>query len=109
MQILVIILIGVSVGVADALIKKLALAGNFSSALRNPLSLAILALYALQIALFVYVFRQQWKLGIAGNVQMVFYSLTIVILGIIFFREHISLIQGLGIGLALAGVALMSL
>lgn len=109
MQILVIILVGVSVGVADALIKKLALAGSFWAAMKNPLALAVLALYALQIALFVYVFRHQWKLGIAGNVQMVFYSLTVIILGLIFFKEQLSLIQGMGIGLALVGVVLMSL
>lgn len=109
MQILVIILVGASVGVADALIKKLALAESFWDAVKNPLSLAILALYALQIALFAYIFKHQWKLGIAGNVQMVFYSLTVVILGFVLFKEQITLIQGMGIGLALAGVVLMSL
>ncbi|TAK95492.1 hypothetical protein EPO05_03835 [Patescibacteria group bacterium] len=104
-----IILAGVSVGVADALIKKLAVTGNFWSLAKSPSILAITLLYALQIALFVYAFKHQWKLGIAGNMQMVFYSLTVVVVGLIFLGEQLSWLQGLGIGLALAGVVLMSL
>ena|SRR5665647_2291710 len=100
---------GISVGVADALIKKVAAADNFSSVLKNPWLLLVLFLYLIQIFLFIYIFRHNWNLGIAINIQIVFYSITVVLLGLIFFGESLSLIQGLGIVLALIGVVLMSL
>ncbi len=108
-QLLAIVLAGVSVGVADVLIKKVALTGSFWSIFKNPLMIVILLLYVAQIAFFVHVFRYQWKLGIVGNIQMVFYSLTMILLGLIIFGEKISLAQGAGIGLALIGVILMNL
>lgn len=107
-QVFAIILAGISVGVADALIKKVSLTGNFWSSFLNPLMALILFLYLAQIALFIYTFRHNWNLGIVGNLQMVFYSLTVVIGGILFFGENISLIQSIGIGLALIGVILMN-
>ena len=108
-HLLAIILAGVSVGVADALIKKVALTGSFWSAFKNPLMVFILLLYVAQIAFFVYVFRYQWELGIVGNLQIVFYSLTVILSGLLIFGEKISLVQGAGIGLALIGVILMNL
>ena len=100
---------GISVGIADALIKKVSMADSFSSIFKSPWFLLVLFLYLLQIFLFIYIFRHNWNLGIAVNVQIVFYSITVVLLGLIFFGESLSLIQGLGIFLALIGVALMSL
>lgn len=108
-QIFIIILAGISVGVADALIKKVALADNFWSAFKNPAILAILLLYFIQIVLFLYVFIHKWNLGIVGILQMVFYSFTVLIFGLLFFNETISLIQGIGIILAISGVVLMGL
>lgn len=108
-QLSAIILVGVSVGIADVLIKKAASTGSFWAVFKNPLIITILLLYAAQLAFFVYVFRHQWKLGIAGNLQMVFYSLTVILSGLIVFGEKISLAQGIGIGLALIGVILMNL
>lgn len=107
-QIFALIFAGISVGVADALIKKVAIADSFSSVFKNPWLLLILFFYLIQIFLFIYIFRQNWNLGIAVNVQIVFYSITVVLLGLIFFGESFSLIQGLGIFLALIGVVLMS-
>ena len=104
-----IILAGISVGIADALIKKSAIAGSFWSAVKSPLMIAILALYIAQILFFIYVFKNNWNLGIVGNLQIVFYSFTIIVSGLLFFGETISLVQGIGIGLAIIGVVLMNL
>jgi hypothetical protein len=101
-----IILAGVSVGIADALIKKSAVAGSFWSAVKSPLMLAILGLYIAQILFFVYVFKNNWNLGIVGNLQMIFYSFTVIVSGLLFFGETISLVQGIGIGLAIMALFL---
>ena len=107
-QLSVIILAGIFVGIADALIKKSALTGNFWNAFKNPLMLIILLLYIAQIILLVYIFKHQWNLGIVGNLEVVFYSLTVILSGLLFFGETISLTQGVGISLALIGVILMN-
>ena len=108
-QLSLIILAGISVGVADALIKKITLTGNFSSAFKNPLMLVIILLYIVQIVFLAYILKNQWKLGIVGNLQMVFYSVTVILSGLIIFGEKISLVQWIGIGLALVGGILMNL
>lgn len=107
-QVSAIIMAGIAVGVADALIKKSTLSG-FWSAFHSPYMLAVLALYIAQVVFFIYVFVNGWELGIVGNLQMVFYSITVVTIGLIVFGEKISTIQWLGIGLALIGVVLMNI
>lgn len=107
-QLLIIIVAGISVGVADALIKKTALSGNFISAIKNPLFIVILLLYFVQVVLLIYIFTHNWNLGIVGNLQVVFYSITIILAGLLFFKETISWIQGIGIAMALIGVILMN-
>ena len=69
----------------------------------------ILLLYFAQIIFFAYVFAYQWKLGIVGVIQMVFYSITVVLAGLLIFGETLSFVQGIGIGLALIGIVLMNL
>lgn len=83
-QLSAIILAGISVGVADALIKKIALTGSFWSVFKNPLLAFVLILYFAQIIFFIYVFRRHWGLGITVNIQIVFYSLTVVLCGLFF-------------------------
>ncbi len=109
LQLTLIILAGVAVGVADALIKKSGVSGGLWLAIQNPWMIAVLLLYMLQILFFIYIFINGWKLGIVGNLQMVFYSITVVTLGLLIFGEKISWVKGLGIVLALIGVILMNL
>lgn len=90
-QLFIVILAGIAVGIADALIKKMAITGGFLSALKNPLILVTLLLYIAQIALVLYVFMHKWDLGIVGVIQTVFYSMTVVTLGLFVFSEVISL------------------
>ena len=104
-----IILAGIAVAIADALIKKIAVSGSFLTTVKNPWMTAILLLYFAQIVFFIYVFNNNWNLGIVGNLQMVFYSLTVVLTGFLMFGEILTTLQFIGIGLALVGVILMNL
>ncbi len=106
-QVAAVILAGISVAVADALIKKVSISNGWL-ALKDPWMIAVLLLYLAQVVFFVYVFANGWNLGIVGNLQMVFYSIGVVLLGMLFFGESITLRQGVGIALALIGVILMN-
>ena len=107
-QVLAIILAGVAVAIADMLIKKASLSGNYLSALKHPLMLLVLLLYLAQVIFFVYVFANNWQLGVVGNIQMVFYSIGVILLGAVVFGEQLSIIQYSGIALALIGVILIN-
>ena len=107
--IFIILLSGVAVGIADALVKKAAEAGGLLAAFKTPWMLAAFLLYVTQVAFFVYVFRHGWKLGVVGAIQVVFFSLTVIAIGYFFFHETLSLVQSLGIALAVAGVVLINL
>lgn len=108
-QIASVILAGIAVGVADALIKKASVSGDFFAAFKNPWMGGVILLYLLQILFFIYVFSHGWNLSVVGNLQMVFYSLSVVGIGILLFGETLSLAQGAGIVLALVGVILINL
>jgi multidrug transporter EmrE-like cation transporter len=103
-----IILAGVAVLVADVLIKKISVQGNFLLALKNPWMLGILILYAAQILFFIYIFINDWQLGIVGNIEIVIYAIGVVLIGGLLFGEHFGMIQIIGIILGLGGVVLMN-
>jgi multidrug transporter EmrE-like cation transporter len=107
-QLATVILAGISVAIADVIIKKIAIYDSFWMAIRNPWMIVIVALYITQIIFFIYVFNHKWDLGIVGNIQMAFYSLTVVLSGILLFGETISLVQSIGIIFTLVGVLLMN-
>lgn len=108
-QILVLVAVGIIVGVADALIKKSSESGSFMATLRNPLMLAVWALYITQTLLAIFIFLWGGKLGLLVNLFIVFYSITGIILGYLIFNESISLVQGIGIILALTGAILINI
>ena len=96
------------IAVADALIKKTAVTGDLWSAVLNPWMLAICGLYLIQILIVVYVFIQKGELAIYGNIFIIFYSISMVLLGVFFFNEQLSLLQYIGIALALTGAILLN-
>lgn len=49
-----------------------------------------------------------WNLGIVGNLQMVFYSIAVILIGLLAFGETITITQGVGILFALIGVVLIN-
>jgi hypothetical protein len=108
-QLLGIIIGGISVGLADALIKKAAASGNIFSAFWNPFMLGGIFLYVLQILFITYAFIKKWELGVTGILEVVFYSITVVLAGILFFNEGMAPIKGVGIVLAVIGIVLMNL
>ncbi len=108
-QIGAIILAGISVAVADALIKRVSLNSNILLAFKNPFIILIFLLYLAQVFFFIYVFMNKWNLAIVGNLQMVFYSISVVLIGLLAFNERLTPIQIAGIVFSLIGVVLINL
>lgn len=110
LQLLIILIAGACVAVADALIKRATIHANtLPEALKHPLILLVILLYLCQIVLFSYVFIKKWDLGIVGISQMVCYAAIVIISGALFFEEKLTLLHGLGMASALVGVILMNL
>lgn len=97
-----------AVAVADALLKRAGQTGNFLKALQTPWVLGAVLLYVLQVVIFTLVFVRGWKLSIVGNLQTIFYILTVVAAGLIFFHERLTPTQWTGVGLAAIAVWLLS-
>ncbi|MDP2648779.1 MAG: hypothetical protein U1D26_02805 [Patescibacteria group bacterium] len=96
------------IAIADAMIKKTSAGNAFSAVILNPWFLAILALYFVQVLLAIYIFIHKGDLAVYGNIFVVFYSILMVIIGTLVFREHISATQSVGIVLALVGAVLIN-
>jgi drug/metabolite transporter (DMT)-like permease len=104
------IILGVSsVGIADVLIKKIfSPRTGFFTDVKNPLMIAVISLYIIQIIVFSFIFDHKAELGIVGIIQTALYAVIVIGSGILFFNEQISLLQWIGIGLAIVGVVLMN-
>jgi multidrug transporter EmrE-like cation transporter len=102
LRVLAMVAAGVLVAIADALLKAIAAGG-----LRRTAMLLVIALYAGQIAFFLYVFVRKMELGIAGNLQMVAYAAATVLVSVAWFHERLTAMQLTGIALALVGSVLM--
>lgn len=99
-----------SVAIADVCLKKIAVnAATLRGALTQPLLLTVIALYSLQIAIFLYIFIKNSPLTLVGVVQTALYALIVIAAGALFFNERVTGVQGIGILLALAGVILIYL
>jgi multidrug transporter EmrE-like cation transporter len=98
----------VLIAVADALIKKVSISNTFLSATLHPWMIAVYILYFLQILLVIYIFMRGGDLAIYGNIFIIFYSILIVLLGVIVFKEHLSALQIVGIVLGLTGALLLN-
>lgn len=96
------------IAIADALIKRVSASGSLLAALLDPWMLVIAALYAIQIIIVTYIFIQKGELAVYGNLFIIFYSVTMVLLGILAFGEHLTIWQGAGIALALIGAVLIN-
>jgi multidrug transporter EmrE-like cation transporter len=105
------IMVGVTaVASADVLIKKVfAPRSEFLIDAKNPLMLLVLLLYLVQVFVFSFVFDKKADLAIVGIVQTALYAIIVIGSGLLFFNEKLTFVQGVGIGLALAGVTLMNI
>jgi multidrug transporter EmrE-like cation transporter len=108
-QALIIILAGIAVAIADGMIKKTAIGASYTDALKNPLMIGVVLLYLVQIAFFTYVFVNGWQLGVAGVLQMVAYSVFVILTGVFVFKESFTVTQYLGFVLAVSGVILINI
>jgi drug/metabolite transporter (DMT)-like permease len=109
LQIGLVAVAGASIAIADTLIKRAAaVSTSFSDALTHPMMVLAVALYVLQIVLVAYIFVTHWELSTLGFSQMIVYAATVLFAGMIIFQERITLAQGVGLALALAGALLMS-
>jgi drug/metabolite transporter (DMT)-like permease len=70
--------------------------------------IAILVFYFVQILIAIYIFVNQGELAVYGNIFIVFYSIMMVLMGVFFFKEQLTLLQGVGIILALSGALLLN-
>lgn len=93
---------------ADSLIKRITLQDGFLSAIVNPWTLFICALYFIQILLAIYIFVYHGDLAIYGNLFIIFYSILMLMAGVLLFGEQLSVLQYVGIFLALAGAILIN-
>lgn len=104
------IVVGVAaIAVADILLKKAAGAGSYISALKHPFMPVVVLLYLFQVAVFLFVFVKRVDLSTVGVLQTALYAVIVLGAGILFFKEEISLVKGIGIALALIGVALINI
>ncbi len=109
LQISLIILAVIAVAVADAFLKKASDQGSLHRAFQSPWMIGAILLYLFQILFFTYMFVAGWQLSLVGSLQTVFYAMVVLLAGIFFFRETLTLVQGFGLMLAVGGVILINL
>ncbi len=108
MQLIFIILSGLTIAIADALIKKVSVSHDVLSVLFTPTMIGVYILYFVQILFTFYIFAHNEELAIYSDLFIVFYSISSIALGFLLFRETLSLVQVAGIGVAIIGVLMMS-
>ncbi|NTW14648.1 MAG: hypothetical protein HGA31_06535 [Candidatus Moranbacteria bacterium] len=106
-RIALICLSALTIIIADSMIKKISMGQTFSDVLKDPRMIPVYVLYLLQIFLAVPIFLHEGELAIYANLFIVFYGIFSVVFGVYFFRENLSIMQMLGIGLGLIGAVLM--
>jgi drug/metabolite transporter (DMT)-like permease len=98
-----------AIAIADVCIKKAGVSiSSFKEVFSNPWFLVAIGLYILQVVGFAYLFFSGFKLTVVGIVQTALYALVIILSGVLIFGESVSLIQGIGIALAILGVVLIN-
>jgi hypothetical protein len=100
---------GFSVALGDVLIKRAAMeTARLADAIRHPLMALAFGLYAVQVALFAYVFVRKWQLGIVALLQMAVYASACILIGRYWFGERLTVAQAAGMLLAFCGAVLMT-
>ncbi len=106
---LTVICSAITVAMADVLIKKAAShTTHLLELFTNPIFLAAIGLYLVQITLFAYVFMKKADLGTIGVTQTILYDIIVVGSGLLIFKENLSLSKGLGIVCAILALYLIN-
>lgn len=108
-QLILLLLAGLFVGLADILTKNFSQTGSFWTAIKSPWFFAVIILYTFQIIIFIYEFIKKSKLGIVGTLPNVFAITLVVLAGGLIFKEKLSLAQSFGVVLAIISLILMNL
>jgi drug/metabolite transporter (DMT)-like permease len=106
------ILIGsiLAISIGDVFIKKAGVSSqSFAAMFKNPWFIGAALLYVVQVIGFGYLMFSGAKLSWIGIVQTILYALVVIGSGVLLFHESISLIQGVGIALAITGLVLLNL
>jgi drug/metabolite transporter (DMT)-like permease len=107
-HIILLLIAGASVAIADILIKKATNDGiSFTQTLKSPYLMGAIALYVVQVVAFAYIFTKNWDLATVGIINMVVYSIMVISAGVFLFNEKITMQQYIGIFIALAGIILI--
>ncbi len=104
-----IILAVIAVAVADVFLKQAAVMGNWALTLKSPWLLGALILYLYQILFFTYIFVTGGRLSFVGSLQTALYALIVIGTGIVFFQERLTVLQSVGVCLAVIGAILITL
>ena len=99
----------ITIIIADSLIKRISTGQNFFGVIKDPWMILVYALYLIQIFFAIFIFIFKGELAIYTNLFIIFYGIFGIIIGILFFKETLSVIQIVGIGFGLIGAILMSL
>jgi len=106
---ILVFLSAVTIIIADSFIKQISAGQSFVGILKNPWVALVYGLYLIQIFFAILIFIFEGELAIYSNLFIIFYGILGVCIGLIFFKEHISVVQMIGIGLGLIGAFLMNL
>lgn len=107
-QTISILLAAVACALADIFLKRATFQGNLGEALRSPWLLMAIGLYVLQAYFFIIAFLAGSKLSIMGTLLTALYTLIVLVVGVLFYRESLTQPQMLGILLAVGGVVLIN-
>jgi multidrug transporter EmrE-like cation transporter len=107
-QVLIVLVAVLAVAVADVLLKRAALQGDMTGALRSGWMWGAIVLYLVQVSLFTYVFVAGWQLSIIGAMQTALYALVVLTAGIVLYQEALTPVQVVGIVLAIGGAVLIN-
>lgn len=94
--------------IADVIIKKISVTGDFMDALLNPWMVAVYILYFIQVLLAIYIFINDGGLAVYGNLYIVFYSVLMILGGFLLFKEEMTMLQMLGVVMAILGGVLIN-
>ncbi|HEV8666972.1 MAG TPA: hypothetical protein VN665_03985 [Candidatus Paceibacterota bacterium] len=108
MNLILVFLSATFIIVADALIKKVSIQGNFSAAFLDPWMLLAYGLYFIQILFAIAIFINKGELAVYTNLFIVFYSLFGVLIGVLFFKETLSHFQLTGVFFAIVAAILLN-
>ena len=96
-----------NIAIADVFIKKAAEGNHLMAAMATPWMAGALMLYVTQIVALTYFFVKGWDFGSTSILQLVIYAVIVIAAAVFIFGEVMTPMRIAGVGLAVAGVALM--